>query len=67
MLPKPLLIGEGRLLDGDTARLRNGLFEGKLVVSPGEICLPDSVGANGVSVTGRRALWAGERFSWPIS
>jgi len=65
-LPKVLFTGEGRLLAGDTARFRKGLFEGKLVVSPSEICVPGSVVTNGMLVNVRRVLWAGERFSWPI-
>lgn len=68
MLPKVLVTGDGRLLAGDTARFLKGLLEGKFVVSPGDICLADSVGANEVSASlGRRVKWAGERFSWPIS
>ena len=39
MLPKEFPTGEGRLLAGDTARLRKGLFDGRLLESPGEICL----------------------------
>ena len=39
---KPALIGDGRLLAGDAVRLRKGLFEGKVVLSPGEDCLTES-------------------------
>jgi len=65
-VPNVLFIGEGMLLVGDTVRFRKGLFEGRLVVSPGDICLPDSVVAKGLLASARRVLWAGERFSWPI-
>ena len=39
---KPALTGEGRLFAGDVVRLRNGLFEGRVVVIPGEGCLTGS-------------------------
>ncbi len=39
---KPGLIGEGRLFAGEAVRLRKGLFEGSVVVMPGEDCLTGS-------------------------
>ena len=39
---KPALTGDGRLFAGDAVRLRNGLFEGRVVASPGEDCLTGS-------------------------
>ena len=39
---KPALTGEGRLFAGDAVRLRNGLFEGRVVAMPGEGCLTGS-------------------------
>lgn len=66
MAPNVFATGDGRLLAGDTARFRNGLFEGKFV-RPGDICLAESVDVIGMSAIGRRAVWAGERFRRPIS
>ena len=59
-------MGEGKLLEGDVARLRKGLFEGKFAVSPGDICL--SVSGGRYTLAGRRrAVEAGERFKRPMS
>ena len=59
-------MGEGKLLEGDVARLRKGLFEGKFAVSPGDDCL--SVSGGRYTLAGRRrAVEAGERFKRPMS
>ena len=58
-------MGEGRMFEGDVARLRKGLFEGKFAVSPGDVCLSESGGR--YTLAGRRrAVEAGERFKRPI-
>ena len=67
ILPNAGLTGEGRMLAGDTARFRNGLFDGRLAVSPGEICLPESVDVDKKSAHGRREVWAGQRFKRAIA
>ena len=46
MLLKVVATGDGRLLAGDTARLRKGLFDGKFAVRPGD----GSPRASGVEV-----------------
>ena len=61
-----VVMGEGRLFAGDAARLRKGLFEGKLAVSPGDVCL--SVAGGRYTLAGRRrVVEAGERFKRPMS
>lgn len=66
-LPKEVVTGEGRLLAGDTARFRKGLFEGKFDVSPGEICRSGSNEVDVVLADSRRVFWAGERFKRAIA
>ena len=58
ILPKTVVTGEGRLPEGETARLRKGLLED----NPGETCLPESVAMKVLSVIGRRVAKAGDRF-----
>lgn len=59
-------MGDGKLFEGDVARLRKGLFEGKFAVSPGDVCL--SVSGRMYTLAGnRRAVEAGERFKRPMS
>lgn len=51
---KPLATGDGRLLAGDTARFRNGLFDGKLGVREGDSCRSESGQDHVVSANGAK-------------
>ena len=55
-------IGDGRLLAGEAARLRNGLLEGRFAVRPGDGSLRESVNEDKLMAEGRRAGCLGERF-----
>ncbi len=48
------MTGDGRLLAGDAARLRKGLFDGKFAVRPGDGKLDDSVVKIRLLADGRR-------------
>ena len=59
---KVMFIGDGRLLAGEAARLRNGLLEGRFAVKPGDGSLRESVKEDKLMAEGRRAGCLGERF-----
>lgn len=67
MLLKVDVTGDGRLLAGDTARLRKGLFEDKFTVRRGDGSPRESIVESKLLAEGRRVGCLGERFRRAMS